>query len=177
MSPPQLQFIDLSTRDPEGAEKAFVSAELAARVPPDDSTRYRDSAKVVRLHPLPRPVAIGAEAARWHLLLGSLSARVAEGSVPAAQRETLLSIWERAHSRQPTLRRPAVGFSSDGTLQLSWAFKDAPAKTLTIEILRDGGVEWFFRDNMIGRTEGSGEESERELPESAIELLAANFLR
>jgi hypothetical protein len=176
MSPPQLQFIDLSTRDPQGAEKAFVSAELAAQVPSDSSTRYRDSAKVVRLHALPRPVAIGAEAARWQLFLGSLTARVVEGSVPAVQRDTLLSIWERARSRQPALRRPAVGFSTDGSLQASWSFKDSP-KTLTIEILRDGGVEWFFRDNMIGRTEGSGEEPERELPDSAIELLSANFLR
>lgn len=177
MSPLQLQFIDLSTREPQDAVNRLMSAELATRVPPASAALYRDSAKIVRLHALPEPVAIGGEAARWQSFLASLTARVAAGAVPAVQRQALIAIWERACCRQPALKRPAAGFSSHGTLQLSWAFKDSPAKTLTLEILRDGTLEWFFRDTTTGRTEGTDEHPERELPERAIELLATNFLR
>jgi hypothetical protein len=151
-----------------------VSAEFVARVPPG-ATVYRDSANAVGLHPLPRPVAIDAEAARWQTFLDNLASRVAAGTVPAEQRAALLSIWDRAQSRQPALRRPAIGFSSEGTLEVSWSFKDSPAHTFTLEILRDGGCEWFFRDSTTGHSDGTIDTPERELPVKAIELLAANF--
>lgn len=60
---------------------------------------------------------------------------------------------------------------------MSWSFNDSPAKTFTIEILQDGRIEWFFRDAISGSAEGTDEEPERDLPESAIELLVANFSR
>lgn len=134
----------------------------------------RVESNAVGLHPLPRPVAIDAQAARWQTFLDSLASRVASGAVPVAQRAALLSIWDRAQSRQPAIRRPAVGFSSEGTLEASWSFKDSP-HTFTLEIHRDGTCEWFFRDSNTGRISGTADTSERELPAEAIELLATNF--
>jgi hypothetical protein len=174
VSPPQLHFIDLSTRKSPAAESAFLSTELVDRSAPG-AALYRASANAVGLHPLPHPVAIDAEAARWQAFLDDLASRVATGAVPAAQRAALLTIWRRALSRQPTLRRPAVGFSSDGTLEVSWAFSDSPGQTFTLEILRDGTCEWFFRDTTAVHSDGTADAPDRELPPRAIELLATNF--
>lgn len=174
MTPPSTEFIDLSTRAPTLLPMGFASShELATRVPTSSSQLSRSSAMAVRLHSLPRPVAIDEESARWQTFLESLAARVASGETPAAQQRALLSLWETARARQPALRRPAVGFTDDGILQASWSYEDLPASTFTVDILPDGRIDWFYRDGIV--TEGSDEALERELPAHALTWLADNF--
>jgi hypothetical protein len=177
MNPLQTQFIDLSSRSANFAIQMQDPRliELAENAPAASQDRYQKSARALRLHSLPRPVAIDAESARWLAFLKRLSARAAAGEVSGEQRATLLAIWDRALSRQPAMRRPAVGVSAEGVLLASWAFADIPGRTFTLEILRDGSLAWFFRDRTTGNVHGTSDEPERYLPDDALELLASNF--
>lgn len=83
---------------------------------------------------------------RWLRYLLDLASRQASGQVTAAQRATVLSLWERAQTMFPALRRPAAGSDEHGRLQLAWAFDDLPEQELTVEIEADGRLDWFFRD-------------------------------
>jgi hypothetical protein len=93
----------------------------------------------------------------------------------SAQRDALLSVWERALSVQPLLRRPAVGTSTDGILQVSWSFSVIPGRVFTIEIHPTGGIEWFYRDAAAGTALGSDEDLLPALPAEALQLLADGF--
>ena len=178
MNAPGAQFIDLSIRErstrPRVPETAVESTE---RVLTTAAEIYDATARALGLHALPRPVrvAIDLESERWSSFLDVLKARVSEGSVTMAQRSTLLSIWECALRRQPSLRRPAVGVSLDGLLQASWSFADAPGRIFTLEIQRDGEVDWYYRDSATGISRGSDDVLTAELPADAYELLAAGF--
>lgn len=179
MSPPQQQFIDLATRAPnvDAHAQALPPFKLAARVPAATRDLYSSTARMLKLHALPRPVAIDAESARWRGYLTSLREQVTTGAVSELQRATLLAILGRAQSRSPSVRRPAVGISSEGALQASWAFEDLPARAFTLEILRDGTIEWFYGDGTSGLTCGTGDEPEHDLPDDALELLVGAFSR
>ncbi len=176
MSPALMSFIDLSTRGTERVQRgASPISDIAAWGSNEAKVRYDVTARVLGLHPLPKPVAIDVESARWFAFLDTLEARVAKGTLSSAQRSTLLSIWDRARARLPSLRRPAVGVSSDGLLSASWSFSDMPGRVFSLEIQRDGTVDWFYRDAATETSRGSEDELPRELPEEALELLAAGF--
>lgn len=81
---------------------------------------------------------------RWLRYLLDLASRQASGQITAAQRATVQSLWERARTMFPSLRRPAAGSDEHGRLHLAWAFEDLPDQELTIEA--DGSLDWFFRD-------------------------------
>ena len=115
------------------------------------------------------------EAVRWAQLLARLERRVEDSSLSPVQRERFLMVWREARSRSQTLRRPAVGVSVDGHLEAGWSFVDLPGRTFTIEIHRDGGVDWFFRDARTGAVEGAGDELPTGLPANAMELLVRSF--
>lgn len=87
-----------------------------------------------------------SEHERWLRYLLDLACREESGLVTSAQRATVLRLWERAQHMFPSLRRPAVGSDDQGRLHLAWAFQDLPDQELTIEIERDGKLDWFFRD-------------------------------
>lgn len=177
MSPPQAQFIDLSTRetDVQARRGRIPPADLAARFPEPAKALYALTARILALHPLPKPVAIDVDHARWFAFLDVLKARVAAGSVFPAQRSMLLSVWDRALALQPSLRRPAVGVSEDGLLRASWSFVDTPGRVFTLDIHRDGALEWFYRDAATNTSRGSEEVPPLELPAEAFELLVAGF--
>lgn len=177
MSSLQMHSIDLSIRHTAGHARRQRPAptDLAARFPREVRALYALSARALGLHRLRRPVAIGAESARWSAFLDALEERVAAGSVSSAQRSTLLSIWERALAQQPSLRRPAVGISETGLLRASWSFADIPGRVFSLEIHRDGAIDWFYRDATTDTSFGSGDELPHELPAEALELLAAGF--
>lgn len=174
MSPPQAQFIDLSIG---GAATPVQPATIpfTGRMSKEATPLYDGTARALRLHALPKPVAIDFESARWFSFLDALKDRASAGSVSSAQRSTLLSIWERAVRRQPSLRRPAVGVSADGNLRASWSFTDAPGRVFTLEIRTGGEVDWFYRDPMTGTSCGSGDVSTHEFPAEALDFLATNF--
>jgi hypothetical protein len=178
----QMHSIDLPIRDLSIRHRAGHArrqrpppTDLAARLPREVRALYDLSARALGLHRLPRPVAIGAESARWSAFLDALEARVAAGSVSSAQRSTLLSIWERALAKQPSLRRPAVGISEAGLLRASWSFADIPGRVFSLEIHRGGAIDWFYRDATTDTSRGSDDELLHELPDEAFELLAARF--
>ena len=176
MSAAQVAFIDLSTRGTEQARCAAIRpSDIAMRASNEAKARYDATARVLGLHPLPRPMAIDVESARWFALLNTLEARVVAGSMSPVQRSTLLSIWDRARARQPSLRRPAVGVSDDGLLNASWSFIDMPGRVFSMEIQRDGAIDWFYRDAATDTSRGSEDELPNELPAEALELLAAGF--
>lgn len=172
-----VSFVDLSIRG--AAERAryrrTMSGDIATRGSNEATARYDATARAIGLHPLPKAVAIGDESARWFAFLDTLEARVAAGSVSSAQRSTLLSILDRARARQSSLRRPAVGVSSDGLLTASWSFIDTPGRVFSLEIQRDGAVDWFYRDAATDTSRGSEDELPHELPEEALLLLTAGF--
>lgn len=177
MSPPQVPFTDLSMRGTEtrARYRKTPRADVATRGSNEAQIRYDMSASELGLHPLPKPVAINVESARWFALLDMLEARVAEGSVSSAQWSTLLSIWDIARARQPSLRRPAVGVSEDGLLNASWSFIDTPGRVFSLEIHRDGTIDWFYRDTATDTSRGSEDALPHELPAEAFELLVAGF--
>jgi hypothetical protein len=177
MSPPHAQFIDLSIRDPgrQAATPPSGSMEIAAKVPDASTALYGRTAHALRLHALPHPVAIDSESERWFSFLDTLKARAAAGSVTSAQQTALLAIWERALLRQPLLRRPAVGVSPDGLIQASWSFQEVPGRVFTLEIHRDGTLDWFYRDPAAGIVRGTDDEATTELPDEALQFLADGF--
>jgi hypothetical protein len=176
MSPPQPQFIDLSIRDSGPvAQGAPLDEEIAAFVSTTSAELYGRTAKVLRLHSLPRPVPIDRESGRWFEFLDSLKARAEIGMVTQAQRTKLLAVWDRALGRQPSLRRPAVGMSDDGSLRVSWSFADLPGRVFTLDLHRDGSVDWFYRDQSSGLVTGTDDEPATDLPEDAVLLLANGF--
>lgn len=176
MSQAQVSLIDLSTRGAEPVQRgASPLSDVAARGANDAKARYEVTARVLRLHPLSKPVAIDLESARWIAFLDTLELRVTAGSVSSTQRSTLLSILERARARQPSLRRPAVGVSSDGLLNARWSFIDMPGRVFSLEIQHDGAVDWFYRDAATDTSRGSEDELRHELPEEALLLLTAGF--
>ena len=83
---------------------------------------------------------------RWLRYLLDLASRQALGQTTPAQRATVLTLWERARTMFPSLRRPAAGSDEHGRLHLAWAFEDLPDQEFTIEIEADGRLDWFFRD-------------------------------
>ena len=113
------------------------------------------------------------ERARWAAYLASLDGRVAEGDITEAQHQRFLEIWKSARRQVPRLRRPVAGRSDPGRLTLSWAFVDVKGVTFTIDIERDGRVDWFYRSAADGQVSGTADEPEDELPEEAVLLLAA----
>lgn len=113
------------------------------------------------------------ERARWAAYLASLDGRVAEGDITEAQHQRFLEIWKSARRQVPRLRRPVAGRSDQGRLTLSWAFVDVKGVTFTIDIERDGRVDWFYRNAADGQVSGTADEPEDELPEEAVLLLAA----
>lgn len=117
----------------------------------------------------------GDESAEWDCLLSQLRRRTAHRELSEAQHRTFLVIWGRLDSTAPTLRKPAVGLSLDGALEMSWSFDDLPARSFTTAILRDGSVDWFFRDGRSGRVEGSEDELTGDLPDAAYRTLIAAF--
>jgi hypothetical protein len=172
----QVSLIDLSTRGAEQVQRGQSPlSDVAAWGSNEAKARYEGTARVLRLHPLPKPVAIDLESARWFAFLDTLEARVVAGSVSSTQRSTLLSILDRARARQSSLRRPAVGVSSDGLLTASWSFIDMPGRVFSLEIQRDGAVDWFYRDAATDTSRGSEDELPHELPEEALLLLTAGF--
>lgn len=177
MSPAEAPFIDLSIRDADerARRRRSLPADLAARGSREATARYDVTARALGLHPLPKPVAIDVESARWFTFLDALKARVAAGSVSSAQRSTLLSVWDRAFARQPSLRRPAVGVSEAGLLRASWSFFDTPGRVFSLEIHRDGAIDWFYRDAATDTLRGSEDALPYELPADAFEILAAGF--
>lgn len=176
MSQAQVSLLDLSTRSTEQVQReASPLSDVAAWGANEAKTRYEVTARVLRLHPLPKPVAIDLESARWFAFLDALEARVAAGSASSTQRSTFLSILDRARARQPSLRRPAVGVSSDGLLSASWSFIDTPGRVFSLEIHRDGAIDWFYRDAATNTSRGSEDELPRELPEQAFLLLTSGF--
>lgn len=177
MSQTQVSFIDdLSTRGSKQLQRGASSlSDIAAWGSNEAKVRYEVTARLLGLHPLPKPVAIDLESARWFAFLDTLEVRVATGSVSSAQRSTLLAILDRARARQPSLRRPAVGVSSDGLLNASWSFIDTPGRVFSLEIQRDGAVDWFYRDAATDTSRGSDDELPHELPEEALLLLTAGF--
>jgi hypothetical protein len=176
VSQAQVSLTDLSTRGAEPVQRgASPLSDVAAWASNEAKARYEVTARVLRLHPLPKPVAIDLESARWFTFLETLEVRVATGSVSSAQRSRLLSILDRARARQPSLRRPAVGVSSDGLLNASWSFIDMPGRVFSLEIQHDGAVDWFYRDAATNTSRGSEDELRHELPEEALLLLAAGF--
>ncbi len=50
-----------------------------------------------------------------------------------------------------------------------------PGRTFTLELFRDGTLEWFFRDAATGEVSGTADEPERELPPQALALLVDAF--
>lgn len=111
------------------------------------------------------------EPARWRAYLASLEGLVAQGDVTEAQHRRLLETWKRARGRFPGLKRPAIG-RADGRLCLGWSFGDPKGVTLTIDIERDGRVDWFYRNATESQVSGTEDEPESELSEEALSLLA-----
>jgi hypothetical protein len=177
VSPPHAQFIDLSIRDRDrqAAKPETPTLEIAAKVPDASTALYGGTARALRLHALPQPVAIDLESERWFSFLDTLKAREAADSVTSAQRAALLALWERALLRQPSIRRPAVGVSADGLLQASWSFQNVPGRVFTLEIHRDGMLDWFYRDPAAGIVRGTDDEMTRDLPDEALQFLADGF--
>jgi hypothetical protein len=176
VSQAQVSLTDLSMRGAEPVQRgAGPLSDVAAWASNAAKAQYEVTARVLRLHPLPKPVAIDLESARWFTFLDTLEVRVAAGSVSSTQRSTLLSILDRARARQSSLRRPAVGVSSDGLLSASWSFIDTPGRVFSLEIHRDGAIDWFYRDAATDTSRGSEDELPRELPEEALLLLTSGF--
>lgn len=125
----------------------------------------------------PRPPSEASVAidTQWTALLDKLATRVVNGSLVAVQHQQFLGIWYEAIRRAPRLRRPAVGLSGDGHLQASWSFTDVPGRAFTIEIDREGSVDWFFRDAEAGLLEGADDELPSHLPAQAFDLLVQAF--
>jgi hypothetical protein len=165
-------FIDLSTRT--GGDEPLASGEdITWRAADVARMSGKASRRTFRLHPLPRPVAIDQESARWSALLDMLEQRTAEGALTMPQKAAFLHVWEKATGRISTLRRPAVGLSDDGILHASWSFADLPGEVYTLDVMRDGSLEWFYRPKS-GPASGSDEPT-AELPERALVPLAMCF--
>jgi tetratricopeptide (TPR) repeat protein len=113
------------------------------------------------------------EESRWEAYLASLNALVTSGTMTTDQSRGLLLLWRRARARFARLRRPAAGRSDDGRLSLSWSFVDIKGVTFTIDIERDGRVDWFYRNAPLGKVRGTEDEPDAELPEEALLLLEA----
>jgi hypothetical protein len=64
--------------------------------------------------------------------------------------------------------------TEEGGYHLAWSKPSRPGLSLTIDVLPNGQLEWFFRDEDGRVVLGTEEEPEPELPQKVLEL-AAHF--
>lgn len=94
------------------------------------------------------------ESLRWHAFLASLDSWVLDGALTEAQRDAFFSIWDAATTLSPTMRRPVIDVR-DGLLGASWAFSDLPGHVFSLELGRNGEVDWFCGDSATRAGAGS----------------------
>ena len=109
---------------------------------------------------------------RWSRYVASLEERIARGEMTASQCQVFRRIWDRARDIFPKLRYPSVGCTSEGRLHLGWSFTDIPGITFTIDIERDGRIEWFFRNLNLSAVLGTDEDTEYDIADETLNLLA-----
>lgn len=57
------------------------------------------------------------------------------------------AVWSELHGRLPKLPPPDQAGEIDGTFQMVW---DLNEHHLEIDVLREGGYEWFYRNRTTG---------------------------
>ncbi len=115
-------------------------------------------------------VAAPDELTRWTASLTALVAAVADGTLMHAQRRALLNVWSSLEARFPGIRRPAVRTTDDGTLQMGWSFVHPAGAVFTVDIHRDGTLEWYLRDPEAADSVAS-DRPVASLPEEVIQRL------
>lgn len=141
-----------------------VLAALTTGSPGTDDDELLDKLDTARF-------SSGDESERWIGYLARLRRQTIDAEITPAQRNTFLSLWQRASARISRLRRPAIGLGHGKELGLSWSFADVPGKTFTLDILPDGRVEWFFRDLARGLVVGTEGDGEAAVPDEALDHL------
>lgn len=106
------------------------------------------------------------ETYRWRTLLTSLERDQLGGRVNDTQANVFGRVLDVLTTKIPGLRRPAVRVV-DGELCLAWSYRDRPGLMFTIEIMPDGLMNYFLRDEVLGTTIAN-EEPTLELPEELV---------
>jgi len=104
-----------------------------------------------------------AENIRWANLLQRLATSGLGGKLSSIQTGRFLHLWDSAR-RTVNLLYPAVNITDDGVLELSWSYGSRRGKAFTIDVLRDGGMNWFFMDDETGFVKSSGDLPVLEIP-------------
>lgn len=91
------------------------------------------------------------------------------------QREKFNQTWNLAISINPSLRKPAIGFTEEGILQVSWSFTDTPGRVFTLDIDQDGLIDWFYLDVDKGIIAGTEDTPDKTLSDYALQFLVENF--
>jgi hypothetical protein len=86
------------------------------------------------------------ETTRWTAALTHVAAAVIDGTITHAQRTTFLDVWRTLQQRFAGIRRPAIRITDDGVLQIGWSFVQPPGALFTMDIHRDGTLDWYLRD-------------------------------
>lgn len=111
------------------------------------------------------------EQERWAVYLDSLDSKVASKMITAEQADRIRTIWAKGSAFEPNLRYPTAGGDLDGHYHLAWSYIGLN-RTVEVEIWRDGGMVWFFKDDVTGAIEGNDDDCKvSELPPLFFTLL------
>ncbi len=105
-----------------------------------------------------------SEQDRWLAYLASFEERVAQGQLTTAQVEVSRAFWQRARAEVPMLLLPVAGRSEDNVLYFSWTLK-APDRTIDVEFLPSGRIEWFFIEHEPREVAGTDDGDEPCVPD------------
>jgi hypothetical protein len=97
------------------------------------------------------------EQRRWSAYLAGLENDVSSGRLSKTQWQLARGAWTRGVRQTPRLRPPTAGLNADGDYYFDWSYKDLHGLTLSLTFLRDGRVDWFFRDKLNKVVAGSDE--------------------
>ncbi len=90
----------------------------------------------------------------------------------SSQVDVLVDIQARLEELLPGARLPAVIFSDDGLLLISWSYVTS-SETFTLDIRPDGQFQWFGRARGDDGDYDGSDSWVQELPEHAWPLLVA----
>jgi hypothetical protein len=111
------------------------------------------------------------EKEHWNIAYSNLYDSVIKGKLTTKQYNVFTNIWYKAKDLYPNLRYPAIYLLND-KLILNWSYIDLKGFVLTIDILQDGKIDWFYKSpiEIHGTGENLSEKLDEEFPEKCYKL-------
>lgn len=100
----------------------------------------------------------GQELTQWVNAWTDLGEQADTGKMPLKQYNAIVRLWYQVSKMVPEIRTPAMQRHPSGEYAFEWSYRD---QVITIDVLKDGTVEWFWLDRShkeVHHAEGTIEE-------------------